>query len=95
LSEAVKVVLMVVPPVDRSGDVQRRRRNRVIGTFIATVLIFHHGNTGSRKVGFRKSFPQWAAEHALTPGSYIGHHLAVPGAFVGDGSFWTLNIEPC
>jgi len=28
------------PPVDRSGDVQRRRRNRADGTFIATVLIF-------------------------------------------------------
>jgi len=34
-----------------------------------------------------------AAEHELTPGSYIGHHLAFREHSVGDGSFWTLNID--
>src|SRR5258705_2548321 len=33
-----------------------------------------------------------AAEHALTPGSYIGHHLAFREHSVGDHAFWTLNI---
>jgi len=35
-----------------------------------------------------------AAEHeAVTPGSYIGHHLTFHTRQVGDGSFWTLNMD--
>ena len=34
-----------------------------------------------------------AAEHALTPGSYIGHHLTFLEHHVADGSFWTLNVD--
>src|SRR5882672_10364703 len=34
-----------------------------------------------------------AAEHALTPGSYIGHHLAFREVRVGEGPFWVLNID--
>ena len=34
-----------------------------------------------------------AAEHALTPGSYIGHHLAFREIRVGEGPFWVLNID--
>jgi F-type H+-transporting ATPase subunit a len=34
-----------------------------------------------------------AAEHELTPGSYIGHHLAFREHPVADGAFWTLNID--
>jgi len=33
-------------------------------------------------------------EHALTPASYIGHHLKFLQAPVGDGGgFWTLNVD--
>jgi F-type H+-transporting ATPase subunit a len=34
-----------------------------------------------------------ATEHALTPGSYIGHHLAFREVQVADGPFWVLNID--
>src|SRR2546430_13233273 len=34
-----------------------------------------------------------AAEHELTPSSYIGHHLAFLQHPVGEGSFWTLNVD--
>lgn len=34
-----------------------------------------------------------AAEHALTPASYIGHHLKFAAHPVGDGSFWTLHVD--
>src|SRR5215470_427672 len=35
-----------------------------------------------------------AAEHeAVTPSSYIGHHLTFHTRQVGDGSFWTLNVD--
>jgi F-type H+-transporting ATPase subunit a len=35
-----------------------------------------------------------AAEHeALTPSSYIGHHLTFHQHQLGDGSFWTLNLD--
>src|SRR5215467_63924 len=35
-----------------------------------------------------------AAEHeAVTPSSYIGHHLTFHTRQVGDGSFWTLNMD--
>ncbi len=34
-----------------------------------------------------------AAEHELTPGSYIGHHLAFFEHPVGQGGFWTLNLD--
>jgi len=35
-----------------------------------------------------------AAEHeAVTPSSYIGHHLTFHQHQVGDGSFWTLNLD--
>jgi len=33
-----------------------------------------------------------AAEH-LTPTEYIGHHLAFFSKKVGDGGFWTLNVD--
>jgi len=33
------------------------------------------------------------AEEALTPSSYIGHHLSFFTKPVGDGSFWTLNLD--
>jgi len=34
-----------------------------------------------------------AAEQALTPSSYIGHHLSFLQHPVGEGSFWTLNVD--
>jgi F-type H+-transporting ATPase subunit a len=34
-----------------------------------------------------------AAEQALTPTSYIGHHLTFLQHTVGEGSFWTLNVD--
>ena len=35
-----------------------------------------------------------AAEHeAVTPGSYIGHHLTFHTRQVGESSFWTLNVD--
>jgi F-type H+-transporting ATPase subunit a len=34
-----------------------------------------------------------AAEQALTPSSYIGHHLGFLQHPVGEGSFWTLNVD--
>ena len=35
-----------------------------------------------------------AAEHeALTPSSYIGHHLSFLQHPVGSGGFWTLNLD--
>ena len=34
-----------------------------------------------------------AAEHELTPSSYIGHHLAFREVHVGEGPFWVLNID--
>jgi len=34
-----------------------------------------------------------AAEHELTPSSYIGHHLAFFEHPVGQGGFWTLNLD--
>jgi len=34
-----------------------------------------------------------AAEQALTPSSYIGHHLSFLQHPVGEGSFWTLNLD--
>jgi F-type H+-transporting ATPase subunit a len=34
-----------------------------------------------------------AAEHALTPSSYIGHHLSFLQHPVGEGGFWTLNLD--
>jgi len=34
-----------------------------------------------------------AAEHELTPSSYIGHHLSFLQHPVGQGSFWTLNLD--
>jgi F-type H+-transporting ATPase subunit a len=33
------------------------------------------------------------AEHALTPASYIGHHLTFLRHPVGEGSFWTLHVD--
>jgi len=33
------------------------------------------------------------AEHALTPASYIGHHLTFLHKSVGEGSFWTLHVD--
>jgi F-type H+-transporting ATPase subunit a len=32
-------------------------------------------------------------EHAMTPASYIEHHLSFFQKSVGDGSFWTLNVD--
>jgi F-type H+-transporting ATPase subunit a len=34
-----------------------------------------------------------AAEQELTPSSYIGHHLTFLQHPVGEGSFWTLNLD--
>jgi F-type H+-transporting ATPase subunit a len=34
-----------------------------------------------------------AAEHALTPDAYIGHHLRFLEHRVSDGAFWTLNVD--
>ena len=34
-----------------------------------------------------------AAEQELTPTSYIGHHLSFLQHPVGEGSFWTLNLD--
>ena len=34
-----------------------------------------------------------AAEQELTPTSYIGHHLTFLQQPVGEGSFWTLNLD--
>src|SRR5258708_28413903 len=34
-----------------------------------------------------------AAEQALTPTSYIGHRLSFLQHPVGEGSFWTLNLD--
>jgi len=34
-----------------------------------------------------------AAEHELTPTSYIGHHLTFLQQPVGEGSFWTINVD--
>ena len=34
-----------------------------------------------------------AAEHALTPGDYIGHHLAFFEHPLGEGGFWRLNVD--
>ena len=33
------------------------------------------------------------AEHALTPSSYIEHHLSFNAQPVGEGSFWTLHVD--
>lgn len=33
------------------------------------------------------------AEHALTPASYIGHHLKFNQVPMGDGGFWTLHVD--
>jgi F-type H+-transporting ATPase subunit a len=34
-----------------------------------------------------------AGEHAMTPASYISHHLTFLQTPVGDGGFWTLNVD--
>src|SRR5262245_21057322 len=34
-----------------------------------------------------------AAEQALTPGSYIGHHLTFHEVKLGEGPFWVLNLD--
>lgn len=34
-----------------------------------------------------------ATEHAMTPASYIGHHLSFLQKSVGDTPFWTLNMD--
>ena len=34
-----------------------------------------------------------ASEEALTPTSYINHHLTFMAEPVGDGSFWTLHVD--
>lgn len=34
-----------------------------------------------------------SAEHALTPSSYIAHHLAFNTKSVADGGFWTLHVD--
>jgi F-type H+-transporting ATPase subunit a len=34
-----------------------------------------------------------AGEHALTPASYISHHLKFLQQPVGDGGFWTLHVD--
>lgn len=33
------------------------------------------------------------AEHAMTPASYIGHHLTFLKQPVGEGGFWTLHLD--
>src|SRR5262245_20867866 len=32
-------------------------------------------------------------EHAMTPASYIGHHLKFLDKPIGDGAFWSLNVD--
>ncbi len=34
-----------------------------------------------------------STEHALTPSSYIQHHLTFNAKSVGDGGFWTLHMD--
>src|SRR5262249_27033465 len=34
-----------------------------------------------------------AGEHALTPASYIQHHLTFNTQPVGPGGFWTINVD--
>ena len=34
-----------------------------------------------------------AAEHELTPTSYIGHHLSYRQISLGDSPFWTLHLD--
>lgn len=34
-----------------------------------------------------------ATEAGLTPSEYIGHHLTFNSRSVGDGGFWTLNVD--
>jgi F-type H+-transporting ATPase subunit a len=34
-----------------------------------------------------------AAEAGLTPTEYIGHHLTFNAKAIGDGGFWTLNVD--
>ncbi|MGH8528322.1 MAG: F0F1 ATP synthase subunit A [Nevskiales bacterium] len=34
-----------------------------------------------------------AGEHAMTPASYIGHHLTFLRQPVGEGSFWVLHLD--
>jgi F-type H+-transporting ATPase subunit a len=34
-----------------------------------------------------------AVEAALTPTEYIGHHLTFDAKSIGEGSFWTLNVD--
>ncbi|MGH8482738.1 MAG: F0F1 ATP synthase subunit A [Nevskiaceae bacterium] len=34
-----------------------------------------------------------AGEHALTPASYISHHLTFLQKPIGEGGFWTLNVD--
>ena len=34
-----------------------------------------------------------AAAAELTPTQYIGHHLSFNARSVGDGAFWTLNVD--
>ena len=34
-----------------------------------------------------------AADHAMTPANYIGHHLTFFSKPVGDGAFWTINVD--
>jgi F-type H+-transporting ATPase subunit a len=34
-----------------------------------------------------------AAEAELTPTEYIGHHLTFNATSVGDGAFWTMNVD--
>jgi len=34
-----------------------------------------------------------AAEAAMTPSEYIGHHLTFDARSIGEGPFWTLNVD--
>ena len=34
-----------------------------------------------------------ATEHALTPSSYIEHHLSFNSQAIGNGSFWSLHVD--
>ena len=34
-----------------------------------------------------------ATEHALTPSSYIEHHLSFNSQSIGNGSFWSLHVD--
>ena len=34
-----------------------------------------------------------AAEGEMTPSEYIGHHLTFDAKSIGDGPFWTLNVD--